>query len=84
MLQRFWMVGVIALATITAIVTGTGAAPASPHHHHLQAAAASATTRTNFIAADEVDWSDAPEGRNMITGEPFDTSRTSSWARAST
>jgi manganese oxidase len=28
-------------------------------------------TRTYFIAADEVNWDYAPQGRNMITGQPF-------------
>lgn len=31
----------------------------------------SAQTRTYYIAADEVAWNYAPDGRNMITGEPF-------------
>ena len=30
-----------------------------------------ATTRTYYIAADEVDWDYAPSGMNDITGEPF-------------
>src|SRR3954451_6018004 len=36
-------------------------------------AAHSATvqTRTYYIAADEVNWNYAPQGKNMITGEPF-------------
>ena len=28
-------------------------------------------TRTYYIAADEVDWDYAPQGKNMITGQPF-------------
>jgi FtsP/CotA-like multicopper oxidase with cupredoxin domain len=32
---------------------------------------APARTRTYFIAADEVEWDYAPQGRNMITGEAF-------------
>ncbi len=30
------------------------------------------TTRTYFIAADEVQWDYAPSGKNLITGKPFD------------
>ena len=33
--------------------------------------AAATTTRTYYIAADEVDWNYAPAGRNVITGRPF-------------
>ena len=33
--------------------------------------AAAATTRTYYIAADEVDWDYAPAGRNVIAGRPF-------------
>src|SRR3954449_10398920 len=28
-------------------------------------------TRTYYIAADEVNWDYAPQGKNMITGQPF-------------
>jgi hephaestin len=35
------------------------------------AAQSSATTRTYYIAADEVNWDYAPEGQNQITGAPF-------------
>ena len=31
-----------------------------------------ATTRTYYIAADEVEWNYAPSGRNLISGLPFD------------
>jgi hephaestin len=31
----------------------------------------STQTRTYYIAADEVDWNYAPQGKNMITGQPF-------------
>lgn len=31
-----------------------------------------ATTRTYYIAADEVEWDYAPSGRNLISGLPFD------------
>ncbi len=31
------------------------------------------TTRTYYVAADEVVWDYAPSGRNQITGEPFDS-----------
>jgi FtsP/CotA-like multicopper oxidase with cupredoxin domain len=37
-----------------------------------QAAAVTASTRTYYIAADEVAWNYAPSGINQITGEPFD------------
>jgi hephaestin len=36
------------------------------------ASAPSGKTRTYYIAADSVQWNYAPEGRNMITGAPFD------------
>ena len=36
-----------------------------------EAAAATTTTRTYYIAADEVDWNYAPLGRNEIAGRPF-------------
>jgi FtsP/CotA-like multicopper oxidase with cupredoxin domain len=36
------------------------------------AVAADATTRTYYVAADRVSWNYAPDGRNDITGEPFD------------
>src|SRR3954451_21824481 len=32
---------------------------------------ATVQTRTYYIAADEVDWNYAPQGKNMITGQPF-------------
>src|SRR3954452_2161122 len=32
---------------------------------------ATVQTRTYYIAADEVNWNYAPQGKNMITGEPF-------------
>jgi hypothetical protein len=35
------------------------------------ATAVTATTRTYYIAADEVAWDYAPTGINQITGEPF-------------
>src|SRR3954447_291448 len=36
-----------------------------------KSAVPSTQTRTYYIAADEVDWNYAPQGKNMITGEPF-------------
>jgi hephaestin len=66
---------VIAIAAVIAAVTAaSGAAPASPHHGHAtaRAAAAGPVTRTYYIAADEVEWNYAPQGRNAITGRPFD------------
>src|SRR3954452_16265054 len=32
---------------------------------------ATVQTRTYYIAADEVNWDYAPQGKNMITGQPF-------------
>ena len=75
LITRIATVAVAALASAAAIATVSGAAAPSHHHHHqLQAGAAAAggVTRTYYIAADEVDWNYAPQGRNMITGEAFD------------
>jgi hephaestin len=36
-----------------------------------KSAVPSTQTRTYYIAADEVDWNYAPQGKNMITGQPF-------------
>lgn len=65
---------VIALGGAAAIVVGSGGATGHLLHHESQANAAviGGVTRTYYIAADEIDWNYAPEGRNLITGEPFD------------
>jgi hephaestin len=36
-----------------------------------QSATPTTQVRTYYIAADEVDWNYAPQGKNMITGQPF-------------
>jgi FtsP/CotA-like multicopper oxidase with cupredoxin domain len=42
------------------------------HEAHAQAAVTKpGKVRTYYIAADEVKWDYAPQGRNMITGQPF-------------
>jgi FtsP/CotA-like multicopper oxidase with cupredoxin domain len=62
--------------------TGTGASMSMDHGAHMQMVAqrtlptsanrpGAGTVRTYFIAADEIDWDYAPQGRNLITGEPF-------------
>src|SRR3954465_15542306 len=43
---------------------GSGGATSPAHSATVQ-------TRTYYIAADEVDWNYAPQGKNMITGQPF-------------
>ncbi len=65
------MVGVVALAGCTGTSLTT-----DPEARHEGAARASSecpgTSRTYYIAADEVAWDYAPSGQNLITGEPFD------------
>src|SRR3954470_8183785 len=43
---------------------GSGGATSPAHSATVQ-------TRTYYIAADEVNWDYAPQGKNMITGQPF-------------
>jgi hephaestin len=52
----------VALAT-TALLTVAALVPAGE--------SATATTRTYYVAADEVAWDYAPSGTNQVTGEPF-------------
>jgi len=59
----------LALAVVVAVTLATTDGPA------VTAAAAAdyeAQTRTYYIGADSVDWNYAPDGRNDITGEPWD------------
>jgi manganese oxidase len=42
------------------------------HGHGISTAhSATVQTRTYYVAADEVNWDYAPQGKNMITGQPF-------------
>src|SRR3954467_9069106 len=43
---------------------GSGGATSPAHSATVQ-------TRTYYIAADDVNWDYAPQGKNMITGQPF-------------
>lgn len=58
----------LSLAMASAGTQGAG------HEAHAQASSAAGGhhLRTYYIAADEVDWDYAPQGRNLITGAPFD------------
>jgi hephaestin len=68
----------IRLAVLAALVAAAGyvvlwvvmwgGGPAGRAH----AAVSTSTTRTYYIAADEVTWDYAPTGRNVIAGRPFD------------
>jgi FtsP/CotA-like multicopper oxidase with cupredoxin domain len=63
------------LISSVAVLTLTGCA--GPRNEHaagvvpVSVSAASPTTRTYYIAADEVDWDYAPNGTNLIDGRPF-------------
>jgi FtsP/CotA-like multicopper oxidase with cupredoxin domain len=67
----------IAAVTVLAAATGTTTTAAAHAHAHAAAVTGAAVdangqqTRIYYIAADEVDWDYAPQGRNMITGKPF-------------
>src|SRR4051794_29864322 len=79
--MRIRILGAVALATALTACGPTVAGPSAQHRHehHLGLAAAAAPagpvaaprTRTYYIAADEVLWDYAPDGRNDITGQPF-------------
>jgi FtsP/CotA-like multicopper oxidase with cupredoxin domain len=67
MLRR-WSVGVA-----LAVLVGMLPACASGSSGSVRAGApARGTVRRSFIAADEVQWNYAPDGHNVITGQPFD------------
>jgi FtsP/CotA-like multicopper oxidase with cupredoxin domain len=76
-MNRQWKICATTAATAL-MVAACGPQPATPeaHHngHHAIAQAAALTTgqlRSYFVAADEVRWDYAPDGKNDITGEPF-------------
>jgi FtsP/CotA-like multicopper oxidase with cupredoxin domain len=60
-----------ALAVVAAVVAPT-VRQASQHEHALAAGTGSGQTRVVYLAADKVRWDYAPQGRNLITGQPFD------------
>ncbi|MBO3752188.1 multicopper oxidase domain-containing protein [Streptosporangiaceae bacterium NEAU-GS5] len=71
------LIGVAALFVAwSAVLTSSGGTTGSGHGAHDRAVAAAATsapnqTRVYFISADVVTWDYAPQGRNVITGQPF-------------
>jgi hypothetical protein len=60
-----------ALAVVAAVVAPT-VRQASQHEHAMAAGTGSGQTRVVYLAADKVRWDYAPQGRNLITGQPFD------------
>ena len=56
--------GIVALAAVPAMILVLGSRPDVGQ-------AAGGQTRTYYIAADEVAWNYAPDGKNDITGQPF-------------
>lgn len=73
---RTWLPALLpalAVAAITALVVVLGLVGRDPHTAAGGAAADHGTVRTYYIAADSVMWNYAPDGRNVITGHPFDT-----------
>jgi len=71
------LIGVAALFVAwSAVLAWSGSAAGSGHGAHDRAVAAAVTsapnqTRTYFVSADVVTWDYAPQGRNLITGQPF-------------
>ncbi len=63
--------GLVVLAVVAVVVAPTSR-QASQHQHATAAGAGSGQTRMVYIAADKVRWDYAPQGRNQITGQPFD------------
>jgi hephaestin len=62
----------VALVGVSAVFVALWATGVGRHDvAGASAAASSTTTRTYYIAADEVNWDYAPERRNQITGKPF-------------
>jgi len=60
------------LVAAVAGVALAGALAAAPRPRRAKEAAAAGKVRTYYIAADEVVWNYAPDGKNMIANEPFD------------
>lgn len=73
-----WLIILMLAATPVLIIGCSQQADSATEHGAIpQASAATPAsgtgkTRTYYIAADEVDWDYAPDGRNRITGQPFD------------
>jgi hephaestin len=63
----FGAIAALALAVVVAVTLVTTDGPAAT-----AAAGYEAQTRTYYIGADSVRWNYAPDGRNDITGEPWD------------
>ncbi len=63
-----YVVAAICLAGLTVTAVAVAAAP----RDHGRRPHPAGITRTYYIRADEVVWDYAPDGRNQITGEPFD------------
>lgn len=60
------------VATLLAALAGCGSAGDGPSGEDaVPAAETDREVRRYYIAADEVEWDYAPEGTNLITGEPF-------------
>ena len=64
---RIAVVGAVALLGAFLVLIGAGGEKVPT----AKSAVPTTQTRTYYIAADEVDWNYAPQGKNMITGEPF-------------
>src|SRR5919107_5501175 len=62
-----------AAATALALVMASAGSHDPSHSAHAQAAAVTqpGKLRTYYIAADEVTWDYAPQGRNLVSGQPF-------------
>ena len=63
--------GLAALAVV-AVVVASSSRQSSQHEHATAAGPGSGQTRVYYLAADKVHWDYAPQGRNLITGQPFD------------
>lgn len=78
-MRSHWKFYAAATTTLSAAVVllaggGTQASTLAVPEHlgaHVAAVSAGTTVRTYYIAADEVLWDYAPDGKNVITGEPF-------------
>jgi hephaestin len=70
------LVALVAAMATPALVVATSGAQSAAHEAHQQqqqqqARAGGGRLRTYFIAADEVTWDYAPQGRNLVTGQAF-------------